>query len=118
MTDRPPEPPLQRLRAALAPLAWLGVALFFASALGLVVQVVLPSGPDAGRWNPAWSFAEVQLEGVDASGARAWVEEARPAFPGCDVDWRPAEEGSWIVVAGPSDRRGALGQHRRPPRRL
>lgn len=96
------------LRSALAPIAWTAVAIVAASLLGLAVQLVFAGGPDAGRWNPTWSFAEVQLPEADAAEARALVEEARPLLPDRVVEWRAAEEGSWIVLAGPGDRQELL----------
>ena len=108
MPQRPANSVSERLRAAFAPFAWLGIALLLASGLALAFQVALAVGPDAGAWNPGWSFAEVQLPGVDASEARALVEEARPRFPDDQLEWREEEEGCWIVLVGPADRQDLL----------
>lgn len=95
------------MRAAGAPFAWLGLALLLASGLALALQLALGLGPDAGAWNPTWSFAEVQLPGVDAPEARALVDRARPGLPGLpgrpglELEWREDEHGTWIVLVGP-----------------
>jgi len=101
-----------RIRAALAPFAWLAVVLLAASVLALGVALLLPGSADAGPWSPTWSFAEVHLRGADAGTVVELLAEGRRLGPEREIESRASDDGVWIVLVGPANRLELAGELR------